>query len=105
MYPKHADVTVTDTHPNLMYGAGGALGGAGIGALIQYLRDKDILPGLLAGGLIGGGLGAGGKALHSHLTDTPPAAPGPEVDNEYTAQIAAEKARLDPNQMLPKTGI
>jgi len=46
-----------------IYGGGGALLGGGVGALIQYLRDEDILPGLVTGGLVGGGLGVGAKAL------------------------------------------
>lgn len=54
-------------HPELAMGGAGALGGAGIGALIQYLRDEDILPGLLAGGAAGAGLGA----LGGHFAPSP----------------------------------
>jgi hypothetical protein len=49
-----------------IYGGAGALGGAGIGALIELLRnkeDKDYLKAMLLGGGIGGGLGVGAKAL------------------------------------------
>lgn len=46
-----------------IYGGGGALGGAAIGALINMLRDEDILSGALIGGGAGLGLGLGGKAI------------------------------------------
>jgi hypothetical protein len=46
-----------------IYGGGGALGGAAIGALINMLRDEDALTGALVGGGAGLGLGLGGKAL------------------------------------------
>lgn len=46
-----------------IYGGAGALGGAGIGALINLLRDEDVLTGALIGGGAGLGLGLGGKAI------------------------------------------
>jgi len=49
-----------------IYGGAGALGGAGIGALVELLKgeeDKDYLKAMLLGGGIGGGLGLGAKAL------------------------------------------
>jgi len=52
-----------EQNPTLAYGAGGALLGGGIGAIIQALRGKSMLKGLLGGGLVGAGLGAGGKMM------------------------------------------
>lgn len=49
-----------------IYGGAGALGGAGIGALMELLsnkKDKSYLKSMLVGGGIGGGLGLGAKAL------------------------------------------
>ena len=46
-----------------LYTGGGALAGAGIGALINAMRGKSIARGALGGGLIGGGIGAGVKGL------------------------------------------
>jgi hypothetical protein len=51
----------------LTYGAGGALGGAALGALINKLRGGSALKGGLIGGGIGAGLGLGGAALHRGL--------------------------------------
>jgi hypothetical protein len=52
-----------------IYGGAGALGGAGIGALVELLRDKeekDYLKAMLIGGGIGGGVGLGAKGLGDH---------------------------------------
>jgi hypothetical protein len=46
-----------------MYGGGGALGGAGIGALVNYLRDKSLAQGALVGGGIGGAAGLGTRGI------------------------------------------
>jgi hypothetical protein len=46
-----------------MYGGGGALAGGGIGALINAIRGKSILKGLLAGGGIGGLAGLGVRGI------------------------------------------
>lgn len=46
-----------------LYTGGGALAGAGIGALINAMRGKSIARGALVGGGIGGGIGAGVKGL------------------------------------------
>lgn len=54
-----------------IYGGAGALGGAGIGALINLLRGESALKGALIGGGIGGGLGLGAKALGDYsLSDS-----------------------------------
>lgn len=65
-----ADKMLTPTDNNLanygIYGGAGALGGAGIGALMELLsnkKDKSYLKSMLIGGGIGGGLGLGAKAL------------------------------------------
>jgi hypothetical protein len=57
-------------------GTGGAAGlglGAGIGALVNLLRDESVLKGALMGGgtgaLLGGGLGLGAKAYLDSNTD------------------------------------
>lgn len=46
-----------------IWGGGGALAGAGIGALINKLREKNVLEGLLYGAGIGGASGLGLKGL------------------------------------------
>ena len=46
-----------------LYAGGGALAGAGLGALINALRGRSIGRGALGGGLLGAGLGAGIKGL------------------------------------------
>ena len=53
----------------LLYGGGGALAGAGIGALINKLRGKDVLKGSLIGAGIGGGTGLAGTAIANALED------------------------------------
>jgi hypothetical protein len=52
-----------------IYGGAGALGGAGIGALINMLRDEDPLKGAIMGGGAGLGLGLGGRALMGYGLD------------------------------------
>jgi hypothetical protein len=56
-------------NPYLLYGGGGALAGAGIGALINKLRGKDVLKGSLIGAGIGGGTGLAGTAIANALED------------------------------------
>jgi hypothetical protein len=57
-----------------IYGGAGALGGAGIGALIELLRnkeDKDYLRASLMGAALGGGLGLGAKTVGDYgLSDS-----------------------------------
>lgn len=63
--------TLKPTEDNLtnygIYGGGGALAGGALGAIIQALRGKSILKGLLAGGVVGGGLGVGAKGLGDYV--------------------------------------
>jgi hypothetical protein len=77
---KQADISVGNALDTLnptgnmlgdygIYGGAGALGGAGIGALVELLRDKeekDYLKAMLIGGGIGGGVGLGAKGLGDH---------------------------------------
>lgn len=71
-----------------IYGGAGALGGAGIGALINLLRDEDVLTGALMGGGAGLGLGLGGKAL---------------ADMNMNPRMAAFKQLLsDQNQLVDR---
>jgi hypothetical protein len=46
-----------------MYGGAGALGGAGLGALINYLRDQSVAQGALVGGGLGGAAGLGTRGI------------------------------------------
>jgi hypothetical protein len=59
-----------------MYGGGGALGGAGIGALVNYLRDKSVAEGALVGGGIGGAAGLGTRGIMDLLANGAPVEEG-----------------------------
>lgn len=80
-----------------LYGGGGALGGAGLGALINYLRDKSVAQGALVGGGIGGAAGLGTRGLMDYLANAEAkAAPTPEVNEQDVAQAASELEGAQP---------
>lgn len=85
-----------------MYGGAGALGGAGIGALINYLRDKSVAQGALVGGGLGGAAGLGTRGIMDLLksreySHAPEAGVGDEAVDYYKAlQAARDQAESMP---------
>ena len=79
-----------------MYGGGGALGGAGIGALVNYLRDKSLAQGALVGGGIGGAAGLGTRGILDLLAQGGQTAyETANADPEMVEEITAGNANLD----------
>ena len=85
-----------------MYGGAGALGGAGLGALINYLQDKSVAQGALVGGGLGGAAGLGTRGIMDLLkgteyTQDPVPGHGDEAVEYYRAlQAARDQAAAMP---------
>ncbi len=82
---KLPDIAIPDY---ALYGAGGALGGAALGAVINKLRGGSALKGGLLGGGIGAGLGLGTRGIMDLLAKRENAQKGELYERrENTARI------------------
>lgn len=75
------------------FGLGGGAAGAGIGALVNYLRNKSLLKGALTGGAIGAGAGIGLKGLADMAI--------PEASDMYRVMLRDNKRRQAGNYDIP----
>lgn len=85
---KHSAFSDYLQNPAVQYGGGGALVGAGLGALINKLRGESALKGALIGGAGGAGLGLGGYYLANHMQQK-----GIEQAAKAQAEAQAAKTR------------
>jgi hypothetical protein len=107
---KAIKVSASSAGDYAMYGGAGALGGAGLGALVNYLRDQSVAQGALVGGGIGGaaGLGTrgimdllerggqGGQTAYEIANADPKMVKKLKADNvNLDAILAAEQAQID----------